>query len=85
MDFKQIQELIKIVSKSELAEVKIEQDNFKITIRNKNEGQPMLTHAAPVYAAPVVSAAPMQAAVTSAPAAASASEANESEGPTAGG
>lgn len=38
MDFKQIQELIKIVSKSELSEVKISQDNFKITIKNKQEG-----------------------------------------------
>ncbi|MEI6312687.1 MAG: acetyl-CoA carboxylase biotin carboxyl carrier protein [Bacteroidota bacterium] len=38
MDFKQIQELIKIVSKSELAEVKISQDNFKITIKNKQDG-----------------------------------------------
>ncbi len=35
MDFKQIQELIRIVSKSELAEVKLEQENFKITIKNK--------------------------------------------------
>jgi len=35
MDFKQIQELIRIVSKSDLAEVKLEQDNFKITIKNK--------------------------------------------------
>ena len=33
MDFKQIQELIRIVSKSDLAEVKLEQDNFKITIK----------------------------------------------------
>lgn len=38
MDFKQIQELIKIVSKSDLAEVKIAQDNFKITIKNKQVG-----------------------------------------------
>jgi len=35
MDFKQIQELIRMVSKSELAEVKLEQENFKITIKNK--------------------------------------------------
>jgi len=35
MDFKQIQELIRIVSKSDLAEVKLEQENFKITIKNK--------------------------------------------------
>jgi acetyl-CoA carboxylase biotin carboxyl carrier protein len=84
MDFKQIQELIKIVSKSELAEVKIEQDNFKITIRNKDASQPMMTHAAPVYASPVLSAAPI-AAASPASASAAPADANESEGPSAGG
>lgn len=33
MDFKQIQELIKIVGKSELSELSIEQDTFKITLK----------------------------------------------------
>lgn len=33
MDFKQIQELIKIMGKSELSVLKIEQDNFKITLK----------------------------------------------------
>ncbi len=33
MDFKQIQELIKIMGKSELSVLKIEQDNFKITMK----------------------------------------------------
>lgn len=33
MDFKQIQELIKIVGKSELSELSIEQDKFKITLK----------------------------------------------------
>lgn len=35
MDFKQIQDLIKIVNKSDLSELKVEQDNFKITIRKQ--------------------------------------------------
>jgi len=35
MDFKQIQDLIKIVSKSNLSELKVEQDNFKITLRKQ--------------------------------------------------
>lgn len=33
MDFKQIQELIKIVSESDLSVLKIEQENFKITLK----------------------------------------------------
>jgi len=33
MDLKQIQELIKIVSKSDLSVLKIEQENFKITLK----------------------------------------------------
>ena len=37
MDFKQIQELIKLVNKSEIGEVTIEQKDFKITIRQKEE------------------------------------------------
>ncbi len=40
MDFKQIQELIKIVGKSDLIELKIEQDNFKITLK-KGDGAPV--------------------------------------------
>ena len=39
MDFKQIQELIKIVSKSDLSVLKIQQDNFKITL--KKGGMPV--------------------------------------------
>lgn len=69
MDFKQIQELIKIVSKSELAEVKIEQENFKITIRNKTEGHMVSAAQAPVYSAPLPSlpVAAVPAAAPSAP------------------
>ena len=40
MDFKQIQELIKIVSKSELTELKVEQEGFKITL--KKTGTPVM-------------------------------------------
>ena len=36
MDFKQIQELIKLVSKSELTELRVEQENFKITLKKSN-------------------------------------------------
>src|SRR5919205_4561827 len=37
MDFKQIQELIKIVNRSNIGELCIEQNDFKITIRQKEE------------------------------------------------
>jgi acetyl-CoA carboxylase biotin carboxyl carrier protein len=37
MDFKQIQELIKLVNDSNIGEVTIEQKEFKITIRQKEE------------------------------------------------
>jgi len=37
MDFKQIQELIKLVNDSNIGEVSVEQKDFKITIRQKEE------------------------------------------------
>jgi acetyl-CoA carboxylase biotin carboxyl carrier protein len=37
MDFKQIQELIKLVNDSNLGEVSVEQKDFKITIKQKEE------------------------------------------------
>jgi acetyl-CoA carboxylase biotin carboxyl carrier protein len=37
MDFKQIQELIRMVNESDLGEVTVEQKDFKITIRSKEE------------------------------------------------
>lgn len=37
MDFKQIQELIKMINKSNIGEVSIEQKDFRITIKQKEE------------------------------------------------
>ena len=37
MDIKQIQELVKLVNKSNIGELKIEKDDFKITIKQKQE------------------------------------------------
>lgn len=37
MDFKQIQELIKVINKSNIGEISIEQDTFKITIKQKED------------------------------------------------
>ena len=47
MDFKQIQELIKIVNKSNIGELSVEDKGFKITIKQKEEPVPVYTSAAP--------------------------------------
>lgn len=63
MDIKQIQELIKFVSRSGVNEVAIEQQDFKITI--KTNQTPTVVHAtvpAPVAAVPAVAAPAPQAA-----------------------
>lgn len=65
MDFKQIQELIKIVSKSELSEVKIQQDNFKIKIKNKGDQTIQMVQNPIVSSAPVMASAPMPVAPSS--------------------
>ena len=67
MDIKQIQDLIRFVSKSGVNEVSIEQKDFKITIKT-NETQPQLIHASiPAQTAPAVlqaAAAPVAEPVT---------------------
>lgn len=81
MDFKQIQELIKLVNESSLGEVSIEQKDFKITIKHKEaqitqvvasmQGAPALPQ--PAFAASLpqaaAAAAPAPAATPAAPAA----------------
>ena len=58
MDFKQVQELIKLINKSNIGEVSIEEKGFKITVKQKEEpaqqiiqapmmGQPMMAAYAP--------------------------------------
>jgi acetyl-CoA carboxylase biotin carboxyl carrier protein len=63
MDFKQIQELIKLINKSNIGEVTIEEKGFKITVKQKEEHIQQViaapfqsNHPAPTYAAPAVSA-----------------------------
>ena len=72
MNLNEIQDLIKLVSKSGLTEVEIEKKDFKLTIKAEKvrvADQPFIVQsapvAAPVAAAPVVAAAPQ---VTEAPA-----------------
>ena len=68
MDFKQIQELIKMINKSNIGELTIEQKDFRVTIKQKEE---QVTHmvSGPVHSMPTYSAPPPPVA-SSAPAAA---------------
>ena len=52
MDFKQIQELIKMINKSNIGELVIEEKGFKLSIKQKEEPVQNV-YAAPVAAAPV--------------------------------
>lgn len=62
MDFKQIQELIKIINRSNIGELSIEEKDFKITIKQKKDAAPVFAHmsSAPQYV-PQQVAAPMPA------------------------
>src|SRR5450432_289459 len=62
MDFKQIQELIKLINKSNIGEVTVEEKGFKITIKQKEEHIQQVIAApyqpvpsGPSYAAPAIS------------------------------
>jgi acetyl-CoA carboxylase biotin carboxyl carrier protein len=61
MDFKQIQELIKMINKSNIGELTIEQKDFRVTIKQKEEHVTQMLTAAPVQASPVQIAAPQPA------------------------
>jgi len=55
MDFKQIQELIKLINDSNIGEVTIEQKEFRVTIKQKEEQVTQMVAAsmqAPLYAPP---------------------------------
>ncbi|HVM87088.1 MAG TPA: acetyl-CoA carboxylase biotin carboxyl carrier protein [Puia sp.] len=64
MDFKQIQELIKMVNKSNIGEVTIEEKGFRLTIKQKEEPVQQVV-AAPVQAQAYTAAVP--ATVSAAP------------------
>jgi acetyl-CoA carboxylase biotin carboxyl carrier protein len=68
MDLKQIHELIKIVNKSNIGEISIEDKDGKVTIKQKEE--PAITVAAPSHQVFSASAAPVAAAPVAAPVAA---------------
>ncbi|HJU45637.1 MAG TPA: acetyl-CoA carboxylase biotin carboxyl carrier protein [Chitinophagaceae bacterium] len=53
MDFKQIQELIRMINKSNIGEVTIEEKGFKVTIRQKQDQvQQVIAAPSPVYTSP---------------------------------
>jgi len=68
MDFKQIQELIKMVSKSNIGEVTIEQKDFRVTVKQKEEHITQVVSSVPTQAVPVASIAPAPAAPAPQPA-----------------
>ena len=77
MDFKQIQELIKMINKSNIGEVSIEEKGFKLTIKQKEEPVQQ------VIAAPLQAAQPVAAlAAPVAPVAAAAAPATAAEKPS---
>ncbi|MDA3614014.1 acetyl-CoA carboxylase biotin carboxyl carrier protein [Polluticaenibacter yanchengensis] len=69
MDIKQVQELVKIINKTNIAEISIEEEGLKITIKQKEDAAPIVA-AAPIqqFVQPQVAAAPVAATPTSAPA-----------------
>jgi len=65
MDFKQIQELIKMVNKSNIGELTIEQKDFKVSIKQKEEQVTQVISGAPIQQSPIAYSsqpAPAQAA-----------------------
>jgi acetyl-CoA carboxylase biotin carboxyl carrier protein len=67
MDLKSIQEIIRMVNKSDLTEVEIEQGDFKLRIKRRSEGgvippivAPQMIQSVPAYTQPVIPATHVQ-------------------------
>jgi len=69
MDLKQIHDLIKVVNKSNIGEISIEDKDGKVTIKQKEEHVTVTTVPATTYAAAPVAAPPPSAGAPAAPAA----------------
>ena len=76
MDIKQIQELVKLINKTSIGEITIEEDGRKITIKQKKDPSQKIITSMP--SAPVA-AAPAPAPVAAAPAPPSKKESTESQ------
>jgi acetyl-CoA carboxylase biotin carboxyl carrier protein len=78
MDIKQIQELVKLINKSNIGELTIEENGNKITIKQKRDAAPVYATAPPPVAVSAPAPAPAAVAVTpAAPAAAAAPAADK--------
>jgi acetyl-CoA carboxylase biotin carboxyl carrier protein len=62
MDIKQIQELVKLINKTNIGEITIEEDGVKITVKQKKDPRPIIAGSTSFQAA-----APVQAATPSIP------------------
>ena len=72
MDIKQIQELVKLINKTNIGEITIEEEGVKITVKQKKDPVQHIiagSASAPVYSAPPVQQATAQAPITAKPAA----------------
>jgi len=69
MDFKQIQELIRLINKSNIGEISVEEKGFKITIKQKQDQVQQVISAAPVYTQAPQAPATAPATAATAPAA----------------
>jgi acetyl-CoA carboxylase biotin carboxyl carrier protein len=61
MDFKQIQELVKMINKSNIGELTVEQKDFRVTIKQKEEHVTQVASAGLVHQVPVYQNAPQPA------------------------
>src|SRR6185503_2528598 len=67
MDFKQIQELIKMINKSNIGELTIEQKDFRVTIKQKEEHGAGFTGGTMAVQMPTQTMAPVHSSSTQAP------------------
>ena len=58
MTYKEIQDLLKFISKSEISEVKIRDGEFELIVRNKNYTKASLSSSPQVVQTPVVQSVP---------------------------
>jgi len=59
MNYKEIQDLLKFISKSELAEVKLKDGEFELVVRNKNYSRSSYQGTAPIVQTPMVQSIPV--------------------------
>jgi acetyl-CoA carboxylase biotin carboxyl carrier protein len=57
MDIKQIQELVKLINKTNIGEITIEEEGVKITVKQKKDPRPIIAGSASFQAAPAQTAA----------------------------